>query len=56
MKPGCLWEADPAAVFAVSLDFSVLLFGGMINIQCIHLRLSLEYLLCSRQTEKRWGS
>lgn len=23
MKPGSLWEANPAAVFAVSLDFSV---------------------------------
>lgn len=54
MRSGYLWEANPAAAFAVSLDFSILLFGGMIHIQFIHLRLSLKYLLCSRQIEKRW--
>lgn len=53
VKPGSLWEANPAAVFAHSLDFSILLFGGMVNIQFTHLRLSLEYLLRSRQIEKR---
>lgn len=31
VKPGCLSEANPAAVFAVSLGLSILLFGGMIN-------------------------